>query len=240
MGAGVYPKDVILYILKQVTQNGFTNCVVEFDGPAVAHLSADDRSTIANMTVEGGASCGIFPVGQLRSDPDAVFKKTLEFNLSALSPYVAKPFSPDNGAPVDEVKNVPIDVAWVGSCTGGKLEDVQAAADVIRGHTVARGVQFIVAPSTMGVMEEAGRRGYLRDVLDAGGQVVQPGCGACIGMGPGTLKEGQVGVFASNRNFKGRAGKGTVYLASPATVAASAIEGKVADPRKYLKQTVTA
>lgn len=240
MGAGVYPKDVILYILKQVTQNGFTNCVVEFDGPAVAHLSADDRSTIANMTVEGGASCGIFPVGQLRSDPDAVFKKTLEFNLSALSPYVAKPFSPDNGAPVDEVKNVPIDVAWVGSCTGGKLEDVQAAADVIRGHTVARGVQFIVAPSTMGVMEEAGRRGYLRDVLDAGGQIVQPGCGACIGMGPGTLKEGQVGVFASNRNFKGRAGKGTVYLASPATVAASAIEGKVADPRKYLKQTVTA
>lgn len=240
MGHGVYPKDVILCILKQVTQNGFTNCVVEFDGPGVAALSADDRSTIANMTVEGGASCGIFPVGKLRSDPDAAFKKTLEFNLSSLSPYVAKPFSPDNGAPVDEVKNVAIDVAWVGSCTGGKLEDVQAAADVIRGHTVARGVQFIVAPSTMGVMEEAGRRGYLRDVLDAGGQIVQPGCGACIGMGAGTLKEGQVGVFASNRNFKGRAGKGTVYLASPATAAASAIEGKVADPRKYLKQPVRA
>ena len=200
------------------------------------HLTADDRSTIANMTVEGGASCGIFAVGELSSDDGAVFKQHLEFDLDQLTPIIAPPFSPDTGVSVDEVEKAKIDVAWVGSCTGGKLEDVQAAADVIRGNQVAEGVTFIVAPSTIGVMEEAGRRGYLRDILEAGGQIVQPGCGACIGMGPGTLKEGEVGIFASNRNFKGRAGKGNVYLASPASVAASAIEGKVADPRKYLKE----
>ncbi len=240
MGPGVYPKALILHMLSQVTANGFTNCVVEFDGPGLAHLSAEDRSTIANMTVEGGASCGIFPVGQLRPDPDARYKQALRFDLDALTPIVAPPFSPDTGVSVDEVDKATIDVAWVGSCTGGKLEDVQAAADVVRGQRVAPGVTFIVAPSTIGVMEEAGRRGYLRDILAAGGQVVQPGCGACIGMGPGTLKEGQVGVFASNRNFKGRAGKGTVYLASPATVAASALAGRIADPRPYLKAAVAA
>jgi len=240
MPRGVYPKDVILYILKEVTQNGFTDCVVEFDGPALAHLTADDRSTLANMTVEGGATCGVFPVGQLRSDDNAAYKDEIAFDLSNLTPYVAKPFSPDNGVSIDELEDVPIDVAWVGSCTGGKLEDVQAAAEVVRGDKIAPGVSFIVAPSTVGVMEEAGRKGYLRDILEAGGQIAQPGCGACIGMGPGTLKEGQVGVFASNRNFKGRAGKGTLYLASPATVAASALAGKVADPRRYLKQAVAA
>lgn len=234
MGKGVYPKDVILYILSEVSANGFTNCVVEFDGPGVAQLTADDRSTIANMTVEGGASCGIFPVGALRSDDDAEFKQRLEFDLDALTPYVAPPFSPDNGVSIDVVEAAAIDVAWVGSCTGGKLEDVQAAADVVRRNRVSAAVTFIVAPSTIGVMEAAGRKGYLRDIIAAGGQIVQPGCGACIGMGPGTLKEGQVGIFASNRNFKGRAGKGDLYLASPATVAASAIEGKIADPRKYL------
>ncbi len=236
MQHGVFPKDVILYILAEVTANGFTSCVVEFDGPGVEHLTADDRSTIANMTVEGGASCGIFAVGELRSDDGAVFKQNLTFDLDQLTPIVAPPFSPDTGVSVDVVEKAEIDVAWVGSCTGGKLEDVQAAADVIRGNKVAEGVKFIVAPSTIGVMEEAGRQGYLRDIIEAGGQIVQPGCGACIGMGPGTLKEGEVGVFASNRNFKGRAGKGNVFLASPASVAASAIEGKVADPRKYLKE----
>lgn len=234
MPRGVYPKDAILYILSRVSANGFTNCVVEFDGPALEHLSADDRSTIANMTVEGGASCGIFPVGQLRSDEGAAFQRALTFDLGSLTPQVAPPFSPDNGVSIDDVERAKIDVAWVGSCTGGKLEDVQAAADVVAGHKVAPSVTFIVAPATIGVMHEAAKRGYLRQIIDAGGQVAQPGCGACIGMGPGTLKEDQVGIFASNRNFKGRAGKGRLYLASPATVAASALEGRVADPRAYL------
>jgi homoaconitase/3-isopropylmalate dehydratase large subunit len=173
-------------------------------------------------------------VGELRSDPEAAYEQTFAFDLDAVAPTVAPPFSPDTGVPVGELGEVPIDVAWVGSCTGGKLEDVQAAADVVRGHRVAAGVRLIVAPATVGVMEEAGRRGFLRDILAAGGQIVQPGCGACIGMGPGTLAADEVGVFASNRNFKGRAGKGEVYLASPATVAASALAGRVADPRDYL------
>jgi 3-isopropylmalate dehydratase small subunit len=236
MPKGVYAKDVILYILSKVTMNGFTNCVVEFTGSAIQHLTEDDRSTIANMTVEGGATCGIFPVGKLRSDADATYKSKTSFDLSKLEPYVALPFKPDNGVPISQVKeDISLDVCWVGSCTGGKFEDVEAAAKIIKGRKVAKGTQFIVAPATLKVMEDAGKKGYLRDFLDAGVQLANPSCGACIGMGPGTLKEGQVGVYSSNRNFKGRAGQGTLYLASPAMVAASAIKGKIADPREFLE-----
>lgn len=233
---GVYAKDAILYILSEVGQNGFTNSVVEFSGPALEFLSSDDRSTIANMTVEGGASCGIFPVGHLRSDPDAIYLSKLAFDLSGLVPYVAPPYKPDNGIPLSELdRPVKIDIAWVGSCTGGKLEDVAAATGVIRGNHVASGVQFILSPATMGIWEKAGRRGYLRELLAAGVRLFPSSCGACIAMGPGALSdEEQVGVFSSNRNFKGRAGKGQAYLASPATVAASAIAGEIADPRQYL------
>jgi homoaconitase/3-isopropylmalate dehydratase large subunit len=230
----VHAKDVILHILHHVTMNGFTDAVVEFVGPALEHLSDDDRSTIANMVVEGGGTCGLFPVGAVRADEDATFRSTLSFNLSNLVPFVAPPFKPDNGVPVTDLEETAIDVAWIGSCTGGKLEDLAAAAEVVEGRTVSPGVRLIVSPATARTMEEAGERGYLRAFLYAGGQVVPPSCGACLGMGPGTLTDGEVGVFASNRNFKGRAGTGSVYLASPATVAASALEGKIADPRPYL------
>ena len=232
---GVYAKDVILYLLAQVGENGFTNCVVEFGGSLAGELSADDRSTIANMTVEGGATCGLFLVGKLRSDDAAQYKQHMTFDLSALTPIVAVPYSPANGRPIGTVGDVPIDIAWVGSCTGGKLADVAAAADVVRGRRVARGVQFIVAPATLHVMHEAGKLGFLREIIEAGGSIAQPACGACIAMGPGTTVEGQVAVYSSNRNFKGRSGKGQVYLASPATVAASAVAGRVADPREYLR-----
>jgi 3-isopropylmalate dehydratase small subunit len=232
---GVYAKDVILYLLSQVGENGFTNCVVEFGGPLAVELSADDRSTIANMTVEGGATCGLFPVGKLRSDDAAQYKEDMTFDLSTLTPIVAVPYSPANGRPIEAVGDVPIDIAWVGSCTGGKLEDVAAAAAAVRGRRVARGVQFIVAPATLHVMHEAGRLGYLREIIEAGGSIAQSACGACIAMGPGTTVEGQVAVYSSNRNFKGRSGKGQVYLASPATVAASAVTGRIADPREYLR-----
>jgi len=231
---GVYAKDAILYILSKVTMNGFTDAVVEFAGPALEQLSSDDRSTIANMVVEGGGTCGLFPVGAVRADGDAAFKDHLAFGLSDLVPYVAPPYKPDNGIPVSDLDHTPVDVAWIGSCTGGKLEDLAAAAEVVRGRKVAPGVRLIVSPATLNTMEKAGEMGYLRAFLEAGGQVVPPSCGACLGMGPGTLKEGEVGVFSSNRNFKGRAGAGAVFLASPATVAASALEGKIADPRSFL------
>jgi 3-isopropylmalate dehydratase small subunit len=231
---GVHAKDLILHILNRVTMNGFTDAVVEFTGPALEHLSDDDRSTIANMVVEGGGTCGLFPVGAVRADEDAAFRSTLSYDLTELVPYVAPPFKPDNGIPVADLDETAIDVAWIGSCTGGKLEDLAAAAEVLVGQKVAPGVRLIVSPATLKTMEKAGEKGYLRTFLDAGGQVVQPSCGACLGMGPGTLKDGEVGVFASNRNFKGRAGTGAVYLASPATVAASAVEGRITDPRPFL------
>jgi 3-isopropylmalate dehydratase small subunit len=234
MPPGVHAKDVILHILSRVTMNGFTDAVVEFSGPGLEHLTEDDRSTIANMVVEGGGTCGLFPVGAVVADPDASFQKELFFDLASLEPYVAPPFKPDNGVPITDLDPTPIDVAWIGSCTGGKLEDLAAAAEVVAGNRVAPNVRLIVSPATLNTMEKAGERGYLRAFLDAGGQVVPPSCGACLGMGPGTLKEGEVGVFASNRNFKGRAGAGSVYLASPATVAASALEGRIADPRRFL------
>jgi len=234
MPRGVHAKDVILHILSRVTMNGFTDAVVEFVGSGLHYLSEDDRSTIANMVVEGGGTCGLFPVGAVRADEDAVFQDTLSFDLTHLVPYVAPPFKPDNGIPVSDLDPTAIDVAWIGSCTGGKLEDLAAAAEVVEGRTVKPGVRLIVSPATLSTMEKAGERGYLRTFLDAGGQVVPPSCGACLGMGPGTLKDGEVGVFASNRNFKGRAGTGSVYLASPATVAASALVGSIADPRQFL------
>ncbi len=234
MPRGVHSKDVILHILSRVTMNGFTDAVVEFSGPGLNHLTEDDRSTIANMVVEGGGTCGLFPVGAVTADENALFQKELSFDLRDLEPYVAPPFKPDNGIPVAELGSTEIDVAWIGSCTGGKLEDLAAAAEVVAGHRVAPGVRLIVSPATLKTMEKAGERGFLRAFLDAGGQVVPPSCGACLGMGPGTLKDGEVGVFASNRNFKGRAGSGSVYLASPATVAASALEGRITDPRRFV------
>jgi homoaconitase/3-isopropylmalate dehydratase large subunit len=228
---GVYAKDVILQILNHVTMNGFTDAVVEFTGSALAGLTGDDRSTIANMVVEGGGTCGLFPVGELRPDPDASFKADFTFDLTGLVPFVAPP---DNGIPVGDLPETPVDVAWIGSCTGGKLEDIAAGAAVVRGRRVSPGVRLIVSPATLETMKKAGEEGYLRDFLEAGAQVIPPSCGACLGMGPGTLRKGEVGVFASNRNFKGRAGDGDVYLASPATVAASALAGKIADPRLFL------
>jgi homoaconitase/3-isopropylmalate dehydratase large subunit len=185
------------------------------------------------MTVEGGATCGIFAVGGLSPDPEAQYKKRLSFDLSALEPHVAMPYKPDNGVPISRLDDVKIDVCWVGSCTGGKLEDVAAAAQIVKGRRVCRDVKLIVSPATLGAWEEAGRRGYLRWLLDAGAQLVPPSCGACIAMGPGTLKEGQTGIFSSNRNFKGRSGLGAVYLASPATVAA--LRGVITDPREFLE-----
>lgn len=231
---GVYAKDVILQILSQVGMNGFTDMVVEFAGPALEHLSQDDRSTIANMIVEAGGTCGLFPVGTLRSDPEATYSKRLTFDLATLEPYVAKPYKPDNAVPVSQVGDVPVDVAWVGSCTGGKLEDIAAVAAVLEGKKVHPRVRLYVSPATLGVMEEAGKRGYLRTILKAGGYILPPACGACLGMGPGVIPAGQVGIFASNRNFKGRAGEGDNYLASPATVAATAVKGKITDPREFL------
>jgi homoaconitase/3-isopropylmalate dehydratase large subunit len=231
---GVHAKDAILRILAQVTMNGFTDAVVEFAGSALEGLSGDDRSTIANMVVEGGGTCGLFPVGEVRADEGASYRADLTFHLSELVPFVAPPYKPDNGIPIADLDETPVDVAWIGSCTGGKLEDLAAAAQVIQGRKVACGVRFIVSPATQETMKKAGDAGYLRAFMDAGGQVVPPSCGACLGMGPGSVKEGEVGVFASNRNFKGRAGEGAVYLASPATVAASAVAGKVVDPRDYL------
>jgi len=232
---GVYAKDLILHILSVVRMDGFTNCVVEFTGSALEGLSADERATIANMTVEGGATCGIFAVGDLRPDPDAKYKHKLSFDLSKLEPYVALPYEPDNGVPISQLEGeIKIDVCWVGSCTGGKLEDIAAAAQIAKGRRVSAEAELIVSPATLGVWGEAGRLGYLRWLLEAGAHLVPPSCGACIAMGPGTLKEGQTGIFSSNRNFKGRSGAGTVYLASPATVAASALRGAITDPREFL------
>jgi len=186
------------------------------------------------MVVEGGGTCGLFPVGDVRADDCATYRADLTFDLRNLVPNVAPPYKPDNGLPITELDETPFDVAWIGSCTGGKLEDIRAAAEVIDGRKVAPSVRLIVSPATLDTMQRADEKGYLRVFVEAGGQVVPPSCGACLGMGPGTLNEGEVGVFASNRNFKGRAGAGAVYLASPATVAASAVEGKITDPRRFL------
>ena len=237
LAAGVSAKDLILYLLKKVSAKGFNDCVVEFEGDAIGKLTQEDRSTIANMTVEGGAICGLFPVGNLRADDHSNYIKSYEFDLSEISPQVAKPFSPDNVINVDskEMSEVEIDVAWIGSCTGGKFEDIEMVVKVLQECPERIKSRLIVSPATMKIYQKADRLGYLDLIRQLGGEIVPPGCGACIGMGPGTLKKGQKGIFASNRNFKGRTGLGETYLASPATVAASALKGRITDPRQILK-----
>lgn len=235
---GVFAKDLILHLLGKVSANGFKNCVVEFEGDALDTFTEQDRSTISNMTVEGGAFCGIFPVGQLVADNDASYVDFMEFDISNIPPLVAAPFSPDNvvSADSEDLDLVKIDVGWVGSCTGGKFEDIEAVAKVLEKHVGKVQARLVVSPATLTVYQKAQELGYLEIIKKAGGEIVPPGCGACIGMGPGTLKKGEIGIFASNRNFKGRTGLGETYLASPATVAASALMGRITDPRELLRE----
>jgi len=250
---GVFSKEVILHIIHKLGAGGATYKAVEFFGDTLKRLSLDARCTITNMTIEFGAKCGIIPpdnkvfsylkkIGVKRykpfySDKDCSYEKIIEFDVSRLSPYVAKPHTVDNGARIDEVKGTVINEAFLGTCTNGRLEDFKIAAKILRGRTINRNIKLLIAPSSQKVFRDALKKGIIKIFIDAGAVILPPGCGPCVGTHQGVPADGEVVISTANRNFKGRMGnpKSFIYLASPATVAASAIKGEIAAPRVYLK-----
>ena len=236
-------KDVILTIIGQIGVDGALYKSMEFTGPGVATLSMDDRLCICNMAIEAGAKNGIFPVDQVtmrylegrgeraprifRADPDAAYEKTVCVDLSAIVPTVACPHLPENTRPAAELSDIQIDQVVIGSCTNGRMEDMETAYRILKGRTVAPGVRCIIIPATMKIYRECVERGYVTAFIDAGAVVSTPTCGPCLGGYMGILAAGERCVATTNRNFVGRMGHVTseVYLASPATAAASAIAG---------------
>jgi 3-isopropylmalate/(R)-2-methylmalate dehydratase large subunit len=242
-------KDLILHIIGMIGVDGALYQSMEFTGEGVHSLSMDDRFTIANMAIEAGAKNGIFPVDEktiaytkehstkpytiFEADADAQYEKTYVIDLSKIEPTVAFPHLPENTKTVDKAKDISIDQVVIGSCTNGRFSDMKAAADILRGKKVAKGVRTIIIPGTQQIYLDCIKAGYVEDFIQAGAIFSMPTCGPCLGGHMGILAEGERCVSTTNRNFVGRMGhvESEVYLASPAVAAASAITGKITDPR---------
>ncbi|MDF2862715.1 MAG: leuC2 [Achromobacter mucicolens] len=253
LAAGVTAKDMMLHMIGRYGMNGGRYQAVEFCGEAVRALSMQERMTLSNMSAELGSQVGLIApdettaaylreagvtadldLARWQSDTQAD-AEWHEFDAAALAPQVAAPHSPANARGVDQYNDVPVQVAYIGACTGAKLDDLRAAASVLRGRRLADGMQLMVAPASRVDQEQADREGVMQVLRDAGAQVLATSCGACAGYG-GSIPDGASVISTTARNFKGRMGSETaqVYLASPYTVAASAVAGRVADPREFL------
>lgn len=244
-------KDVILHIIGMIGVDGALYQSMEFTGPGVGALSMDDRFTISNMAIEAGGKNGIFPVDEktlayekehgaaegviFEADPDAEYEKTYEINLSEIKPTVSFPHLPENAKTFDEIPEIRIDQVVIGSCTNGRISDLRSAAAILKGRHVAEGMRCIVIPATNRIYLEALKEGLIETFIEAGAVVSTPTCGPCLGGYMGILAAGERCVSTTNRNFVGRMGDTTseIYLASPATAAASAIAGVIADPSSY-------
>ena len=242
-------KDVILTLIGKIGVDGALYKSLEFQGEGVRSLSMDDRLCICNMAIEAGAKNGIFPVDEVTrtyltgrsrrawrefaADPDAEYERTVKIDLSEIVPTVAYPHLPENTHPASEGGSIKIDQVVIGSCTNGRMEDMEAAYEILKGRQIAPGVRGIIIPGTMAVYKECIKRGYTEAFIDAGCIVSTPTCGPCLGGYMGILAAGEQCVSTTNRNFVGRMGHvdSEVYLASPATAAASAIAGVITDPR---------
>jgi len=251
---GVYSKDIILHIIKDIGSNGATYKSIEFYGQAITALSVDARFTISNMAVEMGAKAGLMeaddkvlkwvserskkPAKPVKADIDARYTAVKEYDILGLVPQVAKPHAVDNVSDVGELAETKIDQAFVGTCTNGRLEDLEITAAILKGKSVHPGVKFIIAPASKEIYLDAIRKGHIETFVKAGCIVVGPGCGPCVGTHNGVLADNEICISTANRNFKGRMGNPNafIYLASPATVAASALVGHIADPREHKKR----
>jgi len=248
---GVMSKDLILYIAGKYSTEIAQYKSVEFTGQVAQEMSLGSRMTMSNMAVEIGGKFGFFEPDEkvtqylshrtdksfdlLKADEEAIYERIYEIDVSALEPQVAVPFAVDNVKSISEVGEVRVDQAVLGSCTNGRLEDLRIAAKILEGREVHPDTRLLVIPASAEVYKEAVKEGILSVLIEAGGVICNPGCGPCFGAHMGLLASGETCVASINRNFKGRMGspESKVYLASPATVAASAIEGKIADPRNY-------
>jgi 3-isopropylmalate/(R)-2-methylmalate dehydratase large subunit len=250
---GVLPKDVILAVLGNIKADGAVYKAIDFTGSYVDSLGVAGRMTICNMAVEMGAKTAymqpnqevidyvtqraVRPFEVQHTDEDFKYSESHYFDISQLTPQIAVPSSVDNVFPIGEVERVKVDQCLVGTCTGGRLEDLKVAADIVRGKRIADHVRFIVIPASNEVMKKAMELGYISDFMDAGATISTPGCGPCLGAHEGLLAEGEVCITASNRNFPGRMGHrdAKIYLASPAVVAASALAGYLEEPKSIQK-----
>lgn len=255
---GVFAKDVILYIIKELTVNGATDKVMEFCGEVVEEMDMESRMTLCNMAIEAGGTCGVCMPDRVtaeylwpfikdqyttiddavsdfakwHSDADAVYADELTFDVSDLIPHATYGFKPDEVKTVAELEGTPVDQVYIGSCTNGRISDLREAAAVLKGHKLAPSVRGILAPATPLVYSTAMEEGLIKIFMDAGFCVTNPTCGACLGMSNGVLAKGEVCASTTNRNFNGRMGKGgMVHLMSPRSAAAAGIKGFITDHR---------
>ena len=251
VATGVFAKDIALMMVGKITADGATYRALEIGGDAIERLDLDGRLTISNMAVEMGAKAGLMEADEktlaflegrtsrtiepVAPDRDAEYVDELEFEVGGLGPQVALPHRVDSACAVEEVLGTPIAEGLIGTCTNGRIEDMRAAAGVLAGRKVATGVRLIVAPASREVMLVALREGLIGVFVEAGAAVMCPGCASCVGTHQGVPGDGENVISTANRNFKGRMGnpEAFIYLASPATVAASCVEGVIADPRRY-------
>ena len=251
--AGVYAKDLILYLIGLIGADGATYRALEFGGDAISSMSISSRLTIANMSVEAGAKAGLFPADELTleylsergdkqdyqtlaPDNDAVYEKIIEIDLSKLVPTISKPHTVDNTSPVNEIAGTKIHQVVIGTCTNGRLEDLEVAAGILHGKQRHRTTRLIVAPASRGVLLAAIEKGYIQTFIESGASILPPGCGPCLGLHQGALADGEYCLSTANRNFKGRMGNPNsyIYLGSPAAAAAAAVTGVITDPREFL------
>ena len=250
---GVYAKDLILSYIGMIGADGAAYKAVEFTGETILRMKMHERLTICNMAIECGAKAGMMATDaetrnylaamgrsgdfrEIAADADAVYERTFEVDAAALEPTVSCQHAVDNAKPVRGVAGLAIQQAYLGTCTNARIEDFEVAVAMLKGRKVASGVRLLVNAASKGVMLEALKRGYIEALIEAGAVISPPGCGPCVGVHQGVLADGEVCISTMNRNFQGRMGNpnGAIYLASPATVVASAIRGKITDPREFL------
>jgi 3-isopropylmalate dehydratase large subunit len=248
---GVYAKDICLALAARLDVDGATYMALEYGGDAVRAMEISERMTLANMSIEMGAKAGLvepdertlaYVAPRARDEFEPIhpdrpeYAHLIELDVSDLVPQVARPNEVSNVGPVDEVEGTPLDQVFIGTCTNGRLDDLAIAAQIIKGHTVHPNTRLIVTPASRDVYVEALKRGYIQTLVEAGAQVTNAGCGPCIGRHQGVLAGRERALTTQNRNFRGRMGDPTseIYLGSPATAAASAVAGHIADPRRFV------
>lgn len=245
----VYPKDLILYIIGKISAQGANFKVIEFHGDAIKNMPMSGRLVLSNMAVEAGATAGIVPgdaeterylreagvtdkINPVLPDSDAKYCEIVEINANEFEPQIACPHTVDNVKPISQVKGIKVDQIVIGSCTNGRIDDLEIAASILKGNKVAEDTRMLIFPASWKIYKKALKQGLLEIFSDSGAIIMNPGCGCCLGVHQGAIGDGEVALSTTNRNFKGRMGnpKGDVYLCSPAVAAASAVAGEITSP----------
>ena len=254
---GVYAKDLILHLIGLIGADGATYKALEFTGETIKKMPMADRFTLSNMAVEAGAKAGLIASDEITkeylisrgrgdqfkvvdSDPDAVYERVIEIDVTRLEPTVSCPHTVDNTKLVAQLGSIKVDQVFIGSCTNGRIEDLRIAADILNNKKVHPGVRLLVIPASRDIFLQATREGLIEIFVKAGASIMTPGCGPCVGVHAGILGDDEVCLATQNRNFQGRMGntKGNIYLSSPATAASSALTGYITDPRRILCSAV--